>query len=256
MQSSNILMFVLGLAAGSFANVCIFRIPLGESILFPGSKCLDCGTPIKWFQNIPVVSYIFLKGKCAGCGRHISIQYPFIEFLTALLFLLISFRFQHWYELAIFSFFTLDLIIISAIDYRHKVIPDILSYALVAAGLISATWNGMLEFGGLPNIVNSAIGASAGALIIYVITVAGKKVYKKEAMGAGDIKLLAGIGAFLGFSNSIYTLMIASVLGSIIGLSLILSRKMEKRDYLPFGPFLAAGAYSILFISEYFSIFY
>lgn len=248
--------FLIGLVLGSFANVCICRIPANESIVFPRSRCPNCRSIIKWFQNVPVLSYLFLKGKCSNCAAPISIQYPLIELATGTAFLLLSFHYPVGLTLLQFSFFTLILIIISGIDYRHQVIPDILSYTLVISGLLFSVLNQRPGLSWQAGLLNSVSGAATGAVLLYLITILGKKAFKKDAMGAGDIKLLAGIGAYMGPKNTVFVLLLGSILGSIIGLSLIFNKKIEKRDYLPFGPFLSISAYIIIFISQYLSILF
>lgn len=234
---------MLGLLLGSFANVCIHRIPREESIVYPPSHCPACNTGIKWYQNIPLISYALLRGKCSNCKASISIQYPLIELVTGLAFLLIGMKYG--LQPVLFSFlpFTLVLIIISGIDYFHRIIPDILSYALFFIGLTTSILNPLLGPDWKTRIFSSATGAGLGVLLILFIMIIGGKIFKKEAMGAGDLKLLAGIGAFVGPQKTVATLVLAAILGSIIGLALIFNKKIDRKDYLPFGPFLALGAY-------------
>jgi len=237
------LVFISGLLLGSFANVCIYRIPRGESIVYPASHCPACNAGIKWYQNIPLISFILLRGKCSSCKASISIQYPLVEFIAGSAFLLIGIRFGLQPLFFSYLLFTLILIIISGIDYFHRVIPDILSYALLGIGLAASVFNPLLGTGWKDRIFSSAAGAAAGALLILFIMVIGKIIFKKEAMGSGDLKLLAAIGAFEGPQKTFTTLVLAAVFGSIVGLALIFNKKIDRKDYMPFGPFLALGAF-------------
>lgn len=242
-----LIIFAAGLFLGSFANVCIYRIPRGESIVSPASHCVKCGRPIKWFENVPLLSFILLCGKCAGCGARISFRYPAVELITGLAFLFVGMRFGLQPITYFFLTFTLALIIISGIDFTHQVIPDAIAYAILILGLASSWLNPLLGCGIKMRVINSASGAVIGFLIILLIMYAGEKIFKKEAMGGGDAKLLAGIGAFAG-CKVIDILIIASVLGSIFGVYMLLSKRIERRGYIPFGPFLAAAAYISFFL--------
>ena len=249
-----VLLFFLavGLVIGSFINVCIYRIPGGESLFSPGSHCTACGSPVKWYDNIPILSYIILRGRCRQCNAGISPQYPLVEGLTALCFVLVAARF---YSSAIFPFylyFTFALITVFFIDYHHQIIPDFFSFSLILAGLGSSLVN--FQLGGTPAIrlLNSFSGALAGGLVLFVIGYAGKKIFKQDAMGLGDVKFLAGVGAFVGFPKVIFVLILASVLGSVWGTMLIAAKKIKKRDYIPFGPFISIASFAVIFLDRFF----
>jgi leader peptidase (prepilin peptidase) / N-methyltransferase len=243
-----IMIFALGLVFGSFANVCISRIPRNESIVKPSSHCPKCEEPIKWFDNIPIVSYILLSAKCRKCGNKISIQYPLIELISGITFLLTALYFKISLALPLYLAFTIILIIISVIDYYHMIIPDSLSFAILLIGIIGC-FVGVTEGATLKSrLINSFIGVIAGGGILYSVGVFGNFLFHKETMGGGDIKLLAAMGAVLGWTRIFPVLFIASLIGSIIGIALMFSKKIERAGYIPFGPFLAVGAFVNIFI--------
>lgn len=243
----SLLVFILGLCIGSFANVCIYRIPLELSIVFPRSSCPQCKKIIPWYDNIPVLSYLILGAKCRNCKNPISIQYPIIEFLTGTLFLLLFLKYQFSLSSLIFSYLTFVLIIISGIDYYHRIIPNIFPLILLIAGVLTSFFNISLGETYIARFINSLTGILAGGGSLLLVAVLGEFIFKKEAMGGGDIKLMAGIGAIIGWEKVLFAIFIASFLGSVLGLALIVLKKVEKRGYLPFGPFLALASYIILF---------
>jgi leader peptidase (prepilin peptidase) / N-methyltransferase len=243
-----ITLFLLGLVLGSFANVCIHRIPRDESVVHPPSHCPSCGAVIPWYHNIPLISYLVLRGKCAGCGVRISLQYPAVELITGLAFLFLGMKFGMHPVTFFYAAFALALIIISGIDFRHQVIPDVLVYIIFGMGIISSFFNPLLAGYWGFRILNSVLGAASGLLLIMLIMFIGKKIFKKDAMGSGDAKLLAGIGAFLGPHRILAVLFIASVFGSLFGLFLIITKRIDRKDYIPFGPFLALAAYLNLYL--------
>lgn len=238
-----IFIFLFGLCLGSFANVLIFRIPEGESVFMPGSHCLSCLNPIRWYDNIPLISYLLLRGKCRNCPARIEIQYPLVELSTALLMTAVYIKFNTaWVSLgyAIFIFF---LVVIFMIDLRHSIIPDELSLSLVLAGLLFAPFNNYIGAALLNRILNSALGLICGAAAFYSISLAGEKIYKKEALGGGDIKLVAAIGAFTGPRGLLLSVLAGSFAGVLVSVALIYLFKTKKwNEYLPYGPFLSAGA--------------
>ncbi|MFH1368256.1 MAG: prepilin peptidase [Elusimicrobiota bacterium] len=248
--------FIIGLILGSFANVCICRMPRDESVVMPRSRCPACKKPIRWYDNIPLFSFIMLRGKCRHCESRISLQYPIVELITGVSFVLLAIHFDISFALILFSFLTLILIIISGIDFHCQIIPDQLSYLLVAAGILTSFLNPELGIEWKTRLMNSCAGTLLGSGILLAVLFLGKIYAKKEAMGVGDVKLIAGIGAFLGFRGALATIILASILGSIAGLILIMNKKIEKRDYIPFGPFLGLSAFVNILISEYFSTFF
>jgi leader peptidase (prepilin peptidase)/N-methyltransferase len=242
------IIFVFGLVMGSFANVCISRIPKEESIVSPASHCPKCGVPIKWFDNIPVISYIILKAKCRNCGENISIQYPLIEFITGAAFLLTALYFKFSLALPVYLSLVFLLIIISAIDYYHMIIPDSLSLAVLLVGVIGCIAGVTPGITLKARLLNSLAGLIAGGGALFAIGLIGNQLFHKDTMGGGDIKLLAALGAVLGWTKIFPILFIASLIGSVVGITLIILKKVERAGYIPFGPFIALGAFINLFI--------
>ncbi len=230
---------VLGLVVGSFLNVCIYRIPAGKSIVFPNSYCFTCGTPIKWYDNIPLLSYVLLWGHCRTCGGRISPRYFLVELLTGIIFVLTFFKFRYTWATAVYLVFFSMLVIATFTDFDHWIIPDSISlgglgFALVVA--LFASWLGtslLISTAGpvkgqamfIP-LLNALIGAGFGFLLLKGIAVVGSLVFGREAMGGGDIKLFAFIGAMVGWINAVLILALSSFLGAIIGVSLLLSHRI------------------------------
>ena len=231
----------LGLLFGSFFNVCIYRIPRGESIVFPGSHCPHCNHAIKPWDNIPIVSYLALGGKCRFCKVRISWRYPLVEALTAGLFLYTVHRFSISRAGLVYLVFVSALIVISFIDIDHRIIPDKISLPGIVFGLLAAIFLLPLQW------YDSLLGILIGGGIILVVGYLGELVFKKEAMGGGDMKLLAMIGAFLGWKLGLLTIFFASLAGAVIGLVM---KMFTGDEYIPFGPFLALGALGALFFGD------
>ncbi len=230
--------FMVGAIIGSFLNVCIYRIPKGESVSFPPSHCPVCKERIKWYDNIPIASYIALGGKCRVCKSKISIQYPIIEAINGILFVLIYFRFGLSLLSIKYFVFTSILLVLSIVDLKSYFLPDSLTFSLIILGItFSFLTNFPLEL--------SFVGASTFAFPFLMIYGFGEYIFKKEALGFGDIKLAAGIGAFLGYT-SFYNLYlwftITFVLGSIISLTLIGLKIKERKEQIPFAPYLSLAA--------------
>lgn len=228
-----VFIFYFGAIIGSFLNVCIYRIPKECSLISPNSFCPNCKKPIKWLDNIPLISYIVLRGKCRSCKEKISIKYLIVELISAILFILLYKRFgislEFLSNIILFSF----LIVIAFIDLEHQLIFDITSFPLVAIGLIFSLI--------LPerNIINSLIGMLVGSISLLIVGYLSIIFFKKEGMGLGDVKLAAGIGTFLGWKGVLLTLISSFFLGAIIGGILILLQKKKWGGYIPFGPFIA-----------------
>ena len=239
-----ILIFVVlvGLCIGSFANVCIYRLPKKKSIVRPRSSCPSCGTTIKAWHNIPLLSFIFLGGRCAYCGTRISWRYPLIESLTAALFLWAFIDiFAGRGQLARFAvalYLSSVFIIILFIDLDHKIIPDSLSLPGIVIGF------GVSFLPGYPlTWLDSLIGIIVGGALFLAVAELGERIFKKESMGGGDIKLAAMIGAFVGWKGILLVLGIASFLGAVIGgTALALAKDKESARMIPFGPFLVTAA--------------
>ncbi len=244
METLNLIVaFILGAILGSFLNVCIYRLPREESIVRPRSRCPNCGTLIRWYDNIPILSFFLLRGRCRVCGQKISYRYPLVEFLTALISLALWKRFGFSPVYLGFLAFSAALLVASFIDLDYQIIPDEISLPGILVGLAFALFNP------LTSPLDSFLGALCGAGGLYLVAEFYYFVTKREGLGGGDLKLLAMIGAFLGLKNLLPVLFWASLSGSIIGITLtILYKVKEKRTFaLPFGPFLSLGALLQLF---------
>lgn len=235
---------LVGAGVGSFANVCIHRIPRGKSIVRPRSRCPRCHALIRWYENIPVASFLALRGKCARCRKPISFRYPLVEFLTAALVGFVFVQAPAGPGLVFGVALTFVLVVISVIDLDWRIIPDIFSLGLLWTSLSASPLNERLGWTGVERALSSGLGATAGFLSAWVMAEVGRRVFRREALGGGDVKLLAGIGALLGWRGVLTTWFLASIFGSLVFLGLRARRKMNWGAYLPFGPFLAAGAWA------------
>ncbi|HAH32416.1 MAG TPA: prepilin peptidase [Elusimicrobia bacterium] len=235
--------FVFGLIIGSFLNVCICRLPQNISIIKPSSRCPECMAPIKFYDNIPVISFLLLRGRCRNCAARISLKYPTVELFTA--FLTTCFAYK-WYINPIWLAVALSavylLIIAALIDFETMLIADIFAFSLAALGLAGSFINPYFSGTAFARLQSFLIGAGIGAGVIWLMAFLGKKIYKKDAVGEGDIFLMAGIGALIGWQGVLTTLIMASFFGSAYGLTLMLLKKAERLSSIPFGPFLAMGA--------------
>jgi leader peptidase (prepilin peptidase)/N-methyltransferase len=232
---------MFGAIVGSFLNVCIIRLPKEESIISPGSHCPHCNHPIKFYDNIPLISYLLLRGKCRYCKRSISAQYPLVEGITAIGSLLLFLKYGlSWSYLFYFSFVA-ALIIITVIDLYHQIIPDVISIPWIGVGLLGALI--------IPHITffNSLLGILLGGGSLFVVATLYQWLFKREGMGGGDVKLLAMIGAFLGWESVILTILLSSLIGSITGIIIIALKGKDFKYAIPFGPFLSLGAVIALF---------
>ena len=226
---------VLGLAVGSFLNVCIHRLPRGQSLNSPPSRCPQCDYRLRWFDNIPVVSYAILGGRCRKCRARISIRYPIIELVTMGVFVLHGAVFG-WSALLVPRLaFACAMIVLFAIDLEHQLLPNVITLPGIVVGLIASS---VLP----PGIIDALIGMLVGGGVLWLIGEAYFRYSGQEGMGGGDVKMLAMIGAFLGWKLVLVTLVLSSVLGSIIGLLVIALRKGGMKHALPYGTFLALGA--------------
>jgi leader peptidase (prepilin peptidase) / N-methyltransferase len=243
------IVFIFGLVFGSFANVVIYRLPKGKSIVRPGSQCPSCGKDILWYDNIPLISYILLRGRCRFCKKHISARYFLIELVTGILFLLIYLKFGMGVSFFIYTLFAFSLLIMGFIDIDTYLISDVIVLPGIVLGLaFSITFPQMhyeLSRGG--SILYSLTGGLLGAGLLILLGMVGKLLFRKEAMGGGDVKLLAMIGVFLGWKSVFMTIFFASLLGTVISLTLIALKKKTMEDYVPFGPYLGLGAVISMF---------
>jgi leader peptidase (prepilin peptidase)/N-methyltransferase len=228
--------FVIGAAIGSFLNVCICRLPAGESVVYPPSHCPRCGVAIRHRDNVPLLGYALLAGRCRWCGGAISARYPAVEALTGAVLVLLLYRFGLSPSLGVYTAFVAALIVVSFIDLDHQIIPDVISLPGIVLGLVvSALGQG-------PPLLDSVVGVFVGGGILYAVAIGYHACTGREGMGGGDIKLLAMIGAFLGWRGVLVTLIIGSFTGAVVGTSLIVARRAQSRIPIPFGPFLALGA--------------
>jgi len=238
---------LFGSLYGSFLNVVIHRLPREESVVSPRSRCPHCGKPIGWSDNLPVLSWLLLKGKGRCCRKPIAARYPLVEAATALL---AGGLWLKWGWTPVFAAGSVlacgALLAVALIDWDTFLIPDELSLGLALAGLLFSPFNPYFDAGpfGAWYLAPwwSVRGAVFGFLMGWAVAVGGEAVFKKEAFGGGDVKLLAGIGAWTGITGAFDALMIGSLVGSIYGLALLRSGRAKRSDAIPFGPFLAAGA--------------
>lgn len=239
-----ITVFVFGLLIGSFLNVCIARLPAGESVSSPGSRCPACATPIRWYDNIPVVSYLVLGRRCRACKAPISVRYPLVELATA-----VAFALQAWLlppdpiVLAQHLLFTALLIVLFGTDYDVQRLPDVITLPGTAAGVLIAVFV-------VPGFVASVAGAALGAAVLLFVRWAWKRLRGVDGMGLGDVKMLAMIGAFLGWRQVGVVLFLASLSGAVIGLALAATGRRSMQTRLPFGTFLAVAAYAASLIGK------
>ncbi len=236
-----VLFFIFGAVIGSFLNVCVYRIPAKISIVWPPSHCPKCNNKIKWYDNIPILSYIILGAKCRNCKEKISIQYPMVELLTAVLTALffVNFGITAWTFCALICLYA--LITLSFIDLKTYTIPDTLSIGLIFFGLAVSFINPAFSGSLASKFTSSLIGAAIGFFGTWGLAILCSAIIKKEALGGGDIKLMGAIGALSGFLGMVNTLMIASIFGLICFAVLGALKKTPKDGAIPFGPFLSVG---------------
>jgi leader peptidase (prepilin peptidase)/N-methyltransferase len=236
---------VTGLLVGSFLNVCICRMPKGESVVFPPSHCPNCDYRIRWYDNIPLVSYlVLLRGKCRGCGTRISLQYPVVELLNGLLTLALFLRFGPTLLFLALFLFCSALVVITFIDLEHQIIPDEISLSGIVIGFVFAFF--------LPghSWLDSLLGILLGGGSLLLVAYGYQWLTGKEGMGGGDIKLLAMMGAFLGWKSILFIIFASSLVGSVIGVTIMMIQKKDSKLAIPFGPYLAFGAVLYVFYGE------
>jgi len=258
---AKILAFIFGSITGSFLNVCIHRMPLGESVVWPGSRCPKCNRRIPAYDNIPFLSYLILGGKCRFCKQKIPLRYPIVELLTAIMFVLLFNRYRLTYEFFFYMVLLCGLIVATFVDIQHRIIPDEISIGGIIIGFILSTIKGLslapLAFNSKA-MFNSLSGIIIGAGIIYLTSFLFDLIYFKllkrppiqgetESMGVGDVKLLAMIGAFLGWQKALLTFFIAPFFGLVIG---IINLLVKKDHTLPYGPFLSLAAILSIFWAD------
>jgi leader peptidase (prepilin peptidase)/N-methyltransferase len=240
----SILSFVFGAVVGSFLNVCICRIPKDESVVSPPSHCPRCDYQIRWYENIPLFSYILLRGNCRGCGTHISLQYPLVELLNGLLTLALFIKFGPTLTFLALFLFCSALVVITFIDLEHQIIPDEISLSGIVIGFVFSfilpwqTW------------LNSLLGILLGGGSLLLVAYSYQWLTGKEGMGGGDIKLLAMMGAFLGWKSVLFIVFASSLIGSVVGVTMMLVQKKDSKLAIPFGPYLAFGAVLYIFFGR------
>ena len=255
--------FLFGASFGSFFNVIIYRLPREESIVTPGSHCMKCNEPIRWFDNIPLLSYIILGGKCRHCKEPYSIRYFFVELLTGALFALVVNKYFYLMSAGMYYtmlamiilhfYFVGGFVVLTFIDIDHKIIPNEITFSGVPIGLLASLAFPQLMMGQeshLMGLLHSFIGAVVGGGFLYVVGAVGKKIMQKEVMGFGDVKLLALIGAFIGWKLTLLTIILSSFAGTLIGVMLIVTQKAKWQSQIPFGPYIVLGALISFFVGN------
>ena len=233
---------LIGMCVGSFLNVCIYRLPKGNSIVKPPSSCPVCGLSIKWYDNIPILSYVLLRGRCRGCKTVISIRYPIVELLTGLFAWITWMQFGFSVSTPIYFFFVAALLVITFIDIDHRIIPDIITLPGIPIGFAVSFALPSLDW------LSSLLGILSGGGILLTIAWCYQLITGKDGMGGGDIKLLAMMGAFLGWKGVLFTIMASSLVGTLVGVIMMLRAGKGMKMALPYGPFLAIGAILYLFL--------
>jgi len=241
-----IIIALLGAAIGSFLNVCIRRIPAGESLVFPASHCPKCNYSIRFYDNIPLISYLALRGRCRNCREGISLQYPLVELLTAIMALLLFWKFGLTLKFLFSFLFACVLIIITFIDLEHQIIPDVLTLPGIPVFFLAAV------FAMGVSLLEAVLGVLIGGGILYAIAFGYELITKREGMGGGDIKLLAMLGAFFGWKSLFFILLVSSFLGAIVGISVMLIKGKDMKYAVPFGPFLSLAALACIFWGDEF----
>ena len=250
MLGIEIFVFIFGLCIGSFLNVCIYRVPISKSIVYPPSSCPGCGYSIRFYDNIPILSYLWLRGKCRQCRTPISLRYPIVELMSGLFAVCAFLKFGFTGEALVYYVFIITLVVITYIDLDHQIIPDVISipgipvFFLAAFAIPGMTWK------------DSLLGLLAGGGSLYLIAVTYQFVSKKEGMGGGDIKLLAMIGVLIGWKGVLFTIFVASAVGTLIGIIIMVHSRKDMKLAVPFGPFLSIGAMTYIFFGDIIILWY
>jgi len=255
----SVLSFCFGTCMGSFLNVCIYRIPLEIPVYRPKrSFCPHCEQQIAWYHNIPLLSWLMLRGKCRYCGAGISYRYFVVELLTGLLFLLVWLKydllatspvlglvqFSDWRLVPVYWLVVFGLVLGTFVDFEHMIIPDRVTLGGIVAGLALSALVPSLhgETAVIRSLLWSSIGAIVGGGTLWLTAIIGRMIFKKEAMGFGDVKLLAAVGAFFGSRSILFTILVSSLAGSVIGVSLVAPKNRDMQSKIPYGPYLALAA--------------
>jgi len=244
--SVEIIFFMFGLCIGSFLNVCIYRLPESKSVVQPRSMCPKCGYMIRFYDNIPILSYICLKGKCRQCKVPISPRYPLVELMSGLFAMCTVFRFGLTLESLVYYTFIITLIVITYIDIDHQIIPDMISLPGIPIFFLASL--------ALPDmtVTDSLLGLLAGGGSLYLVAWGYSLLTGKEGMGGGDIKLLAMMGVLIGWRGVFFTIFAASLTGTLVGTAVMLAsgKGFKGKSRIPFGPFLSIGAIAYIFIGD------
>ncbi len=261
-----LLVALFGACVGSFLNVCIHRIPRDESVVRPRSHCPACNRPIPWYLNIPIVSWVLLRGRCRFCAAPIAVRYVLVEALVGLLFWMVWHQFAFFGAQPCWGLLPIEagtlvpvywliiggLVLGTFVDFEHMIIPDRVTLGGIAAGLFLSAVFPVIhgETTLLGGLWASALGLALGWGSLWLIAVLGRLAFKKEAMGFGDVKLLGAIGAFLGWKAVLFTLVMSSMLGSIVGVLMIVTRRKHLQSRIPYGPYIALAALLWMFWGE------
>jgi leader peptidase (prepilin peptidase)/N-methyltransferase len=234
----------LGLIVGSFANVCIHRVPLRQSVVSPRSRCPHCGAAIAAWDNLPLLSYALLRGRCRHCRAPISIRYPLVEAVNGLLYLALALQFGPTLRTALLMPFVTALLVLSLIDLDHRLLPNVITLPGIAVGLAA----GLLP--GPPTVLSSIAGAAGGYLAFWAVAEVYRRTRGAEGLGQGDWKMTAMLGAFLGWDQMLLAVFLASILGTVVGLGLIALRRGNGKYALPLGTFLGLAGIVVTFVGE------
>jgi len=244
-----IFLFIIGAITGSFMNVCIYRLPRDESIVKPPSHCPSCGGRIPWFDNIPILSFLILRGKCRFCKKRIPARYIIVEALSGFICVLLFLHFGLTAKFFILWYLSSALLVASFIDLQFQEIPDIITLPGIVVGLVAAGLYPPLmgRLNNFPSFLDSLLGVLAGGGSIYLAGFIGEFIFKKESMGGGDVKLLAMIGSFIGWKLALFTFFLAPFFGSFVGIVLKIK---EGREIIPYGPHLSLAAFVAILYGE------
>ncbi|MBN1671274.1 MAG: prepilin peptidase [Kiritimatiellae bacterium] len=239
--------FFFGACIGSFLNVCIYRIPRDESLVRPRSHCPTCGHMIAGYDNVPLLSYLLLRRRCRHCGTRISFRYFLVELLVAVLFLLVWRQHGPQPRTPVYWLVVSGLVVGTFVDFEHLIIPDRVTLGGMVAGLLLSALVPSLHAGDVAipfyiALARSALGLAVGVALLLAIAILGKLIFRKDAMGMGDVKLLGAVGAFLGWQAVLFTIVVSSFAGSVVGISLVLARRKKMQSRIPYGPYLALSA--------------
>ena len=239
------IIFIFGMCIGSFLNVCIYRLPTSKSIADPPrSICPSCNSPIRFYDNIPVLSYIWLKGRCRNCDVPISFRYPMVELMNGIVAMGLLFKFGLSLESLVYFVFISSLLVITFIDLDHQIIPDIITLPGIPMGMVASFALPTISFKA------SALGLLIGGGSLWFVAWLYNLIARRDGMGGGDIKLLAMIGTIIGWKGVIFTIFASSVMGSCVGITMMLIKGKNMKYAIPFGPFLSIGAIAYVFVGS------